>query len=256
MRRLAVGVLLTLGVGALPPSVAGAADAGFTFSGDCSVGIFFIPGDADQVQRFLPSGYTGMADPITRRAVLIAEAGSCSNARVDGTPTGPFLFGELLTLVGPPGHPAGTVYDFGAPTSSRAIASELDALGLGHLHLLTRDMSVSVPEGEPIKMTADVPWAFSPYSFSLEVDPEPAANPDENNRCCAWTEGRRGTVGGQFRLSHDGEAGELDHAGAGTLTAEPGSPLALMMGSETFTGPAFIRRFHFESTISLIGGTS
>lgn len=254
--RLRLGCLIgamTVGVAVSPLEAARAGGDAFEFSGDCVVGIFFVPGDGEAVQRFLPTGYTVQADPVTRRAVVIVEGGSCSNVTIDGSPDDPYFFGEILALVGPPGHDPGSVYDFGAPTSSPAVAAKFDGLGLGPLHLLTRGMSVSTPDEPNTTVTADVPWRFSPYSFSIEVPDTSVHNGDPNDRCCAWTEGRRGTVGGRFRLSHDGEPGEVDAAGTGTLQAEPGSPLAQMMGTNSFTGPAFIRRFHFDATVTLFG---
>jgi hypothetical protein len=98
---------------------------------------------------------------------------------------------------------------------------------------------------------ANVPWSFSPYSFSIQLSGQPFENPDDNDNCCGWTEGSRGTVGARFCLSHDGEPGEVDTGGRGTIEAQPGSPLAQMMGSETFTGPGFRRVFHFDAKARL-----
>lgn len=253
--KAVIGAIAVLIVSAVSHSALGTSEdiEEFRFSADCAVGLFFVPGDADAVQAFLPAGYTALGDPITRRATLIVEAGSCSNASIDGSAADPFLFGEILALVGPPGHEAGSVYDFGAPTSSPGLAARWNRLGLSPLHLLTKAMAVELEEGPTSSLVADVPWSFSPYSFTIQVADQQFVNPDPNDRCCAWTEGSRGTVGTRFRLSHDGEPGELDAAGEGTLRAEADSPLGLMMGSETFTGSGFIRRFHFDAIVTLFG---
>lgn len=151
----------------------------------------------------------------------------CADWSIDGESTGPGAVAVLGLFVqspyGEPQWPAGPrhMYFVWRHVDSRPIANQMRRIGLNGDFVPGISLEDAAPDATAV--TAEVPWALSPHSLSLEVGPPSLQSGIAS--ATWWHVGPHGIIRTRIR-----SAGGSARLGSGSVTAAPGTPLAGLIG--------------------------
>jgi hypothetical protein len=202
---------------------AGAADGGFSFVGEeCPelVAAFSVP--AQRADDFVPEGFQVLVDAMGSATVVVAVA-ACARITLNGRGAGSAILSDVgIAIHSPDGSAGEHIYQLWQPTDNGELRSLMDHVGMRG-GLVKEAGATFLPGLEPVLSAADMPWRPSPYTVrttSAALVPLP---PGSNTW---WHTGEYGVV----RVTYDFLNAELG-VGVATVWAEPGSPLAALVGS-------------------------
>ncbi|WP_032404153.1 hypothetical protein [Rhodococcoides fascians] len=243
---LATGFALLLSVGVTP--TAGAVeptDIGGFYARDCvevSAIVSVPPANADAA---LPDGYTSSSffglpggPGVPGSSSLLMGVETCQSGTIDGVPfDGPFAFGERVLSVDR--HDAASGYHFYAVeqvTDNRKIYDLMHGAGFDIAYLpgvgATADAAGGISEGGSVRIVDQAP---------LPQLPSPL------DKVSIWNEAGSGTKVLRLSVHHP-----TAQAGVGRVSADAGSAMASLIGTEEATGLGAINRFDFEARVESI----
>ena len=190
---------------------------------DCAefAGIGLVP--AAGALPYVPSGYTLAGG--AGQALVVVRVARCANAIVDGKAVGATTTSQVgITLQGP--DPSADINNYTVlyATNQATLHARYQAAGVDADK--SKDISLSLVNGLLEASSA------SPQStpFAVSGPAAPPAAPPTTFAASWWANGRHGTL--QSRTSFP----QIRFGGATTtLVTTPGSPLAALLGSSTFT---------------------
>ncbi|WP_285189269.1 hypothetical protein [Rhodococcus sp. MEB041] len=193
----------------------------------------------------LPDGYTSSSfiglpggPGIPGNSSLLMGVETCQSGIIDGVPfDGPFAFGErVLSVDRKDARPGYHFYAVEQVTDNQQIYDLMREVGFDIALVpgvgATADAFGGVSEGGPVRIVdqAPVPRVPSPLGeVSIWKD-------TESSRTALRLTVHRPTA----------------QAGLGHVTAEPNSPIAFLMGTETATGIGAINRFDFDARVEVV----
>ena len=144
----------------------------------------------DAVDALVPDDYI-VISPFEGAAIVVAQAGSCSEIVVNGRSYGPAIFAQLGVSVVPPlSEPGqGDFYQLAFATNNLALALRLRILGVNAR--FTPFMSYEISENDVLRIVMPRPID---YAFILEgpiVRPDPNADPQPTTVFNYFAKGRR-----------------------------------------------------------------
>jgi hypothetical protein len=229
--------ILTAAVLALPTLAQAGDVTSYSTRGPCTEVFLEAVVKVETLSQYIPEGYEVADDG------GLTDIGVFSEDCLQGIDGGP-LWSTTLSGIGvsgtaPDGGDGG--FSITWTTDSNHIYKAYRSLGYGEL---VRDSSFELVEvaGQTIGAEASVPGGALPFSFSVSlVEPAPDDALDEFRNSVHWAHGSRGFVRGDY--DHTFQEGS---AVVGELRAEPGSPLAEILGAERVETAGFF--FHFDHT--------
>lgn len=256
--RVRVAVLTTLFVASVslsaPSHGAPASIAPVTVEGDFSFAFIMLGVSADDLRPYVPQRFASFGTGGSASAIVGAI--TFTNVTVDGVTIPDFEWSELMAYPsGDPGNPIPTArgYYIWRLSNRAEIVEGLGGVGLGcggRSTFLCHVPQLSVGEttaDAALRVAADVPWAYSPYSMSSTFADvfAPVGIPDPLAR--AWLRGTFGIVREDVHGSHHRTA-----LGVGSVRAPRGTPLFRILGRRTEArGPAMLWRTHFVATFTV-----
>nr|WP_141216093.1 MULTISPECIES: hypothetical protein [unclassified Rhodococcus (in: high G+C Gram-positive bacteria)] len=217
-------------------------DIGGFYARDCvevSAIVSVPPANADAA---LPDGYTSSSffglpggPGISGNSSLLMGVETCQSGTIDGVPfDGPFAFGERVLSVDR--HDAAPGYHFYAVeqvTDNRKIYDLMHGAGFDIAYLpgvgATADAAGGISEGGSVRIVDQAP---------LPQLPSPL------DKVSIWKETESSTTVLRLSVHHP-----TAQAGVGRASAESGSPIAALIGTDESTGIGAINRFDFEATV-------
>lgn len=243
---LAAGLAVVLGTAMAPTaSAAESVDLGGFYARDCVEVSAIVSVPPDNAAAALPTGYTSSSflglpggPGLPGNSSLLMGVETCQSGTIGGVPfDGPFAFGERVLSIDR--HDATPGYHFYAVeqvTDNKKIYDLMLGAGFNIAYLpgvgATADTAGGVSDGGSVRIVdrAPIPQLPSPL-----------------NKVSIWNETGDGAK--VLRLSvHNPTA----QAGVGQVSAEIGSPMASLMGTEEATGLGAINRFDFEARVESI----
>lgn len=193
----------------------------------------------------LPDGYTSSSfiglpggPGIPGNSSLLMGVETCQSGTIDGVPVdGPVTFGErVLSVDRKDARPGYHFYAVEQVTDNQQI------------HDLMRTAGFDIALVPGVGATADAVGGVSEGGSVRIVDEAPVPRlPSPLGQVSIWkdTENSRSSL----RLTVHRPTAQ---AGIGHVTAEPNSPIASLMGTETATGIGAINRFDFDAQVEMV----
>ncbi|MBY6682972.1 hypothetical protein HQ312_18105 [Rhodococcus sp. BP-316] len=193
----------------------------------------------------LPDGYTSSSfiglpggPGIPGNSSLLMGVETCQSGIIDGVPVdGPVAFGErVLSVDRKDARPGYHFYAVEQVTDNQQIYD------------LMREAGFDIALVPGVGATADAVGGISEGSSVRIVDEAPVPRvPSPLGQVSIWkdTENSRSAL----RLTVHRPTAQ---AGIGHVTAEPNSPIAFLMGTETATGIGAINRFDFDARVEVV----
>lgn len=240
-RTLIVALAIALAVG----SPAGSEPAGFSSAGGpCFQGALAFAVPTQNLRPFVPSDFplVGAAG----RASIFIYTVSCEAVAIDGGTPRDLTFTGVAAFVRPPDGSLGVqAYDILMTVDDADYHAEVSALGLDQGLVDVGFKTVPVA-GPVVKISANTPWAYSPYRWMLLAVKPPALGVPVPT--VHWQDGALGRV-----RTDDAHTNLIVAPGVGSVTASPGSPLARILGGNSAVGVGAILRFSYSQDVVLQG---
>lgn len=239
-RRLAIAAAVV--TVAAPPSALADTDRSYDTSGHCTIAGAFIKTDPDNVRPYLPEAFPPDVDP-AGNATLQIEFFECAPFVVDGR-DGPTRIGSTVT-VGVVPHPGVEtdntegVWGYDLWSADSRSDHHAAASRLGYNVPLVKQSTFDLTRlGAVDRVTATVPYDYSPYAFELTAGTPPPTSIEHTGY--HYHLGPHGLVEITYPL-------EILSASTGvaTVTAAPGSPLAEILGAESRTSAGLLLTLDF-----------
>jgi hypothetical protein len=200
-----------------------------------------VPLPAERLRAFLPAGYEPVstlgAPGLGEINVAIAD---CPSFTVDGAPRGRAAISDVGILVASPDRSAGGhYYELWQLTTDEAHRAGME--GAGVAGGLVDGLRADATPGPVRQGSADASWPAGGYT--VQVTAAAPFSPGASNQW--WHEGPRGRA----RIAFSFPRIEM-LLGTGRVTAEPGSPLARILGRETALGVGYVVDLDFDAVVS------
>lgn len=197
-----------------------------------------VPMPAERLAAFLPAGYVPASQSgLPGLGDLFIGVAECERMSVDGREVGRGAISDVgIGVESPDGSPGAHSYELWELGTSSVQQSLLRRAGIAGAVVPGLD---STDDGV---LRAQAPWPEQGYSLEV-TSPSPFPAGGDSNQW--WHEGGRGRARLAFsfpRLAY--------RAGAGRVTADPGSTLAQLLGDTDATGLGFGIRFDYEAAVS------
>lgn len=213
----------------------------FSYSGHCTELQLGVPADPVELGKLVPTGFAPLGSPLA--PTVTVGVPDCSATTADDEPVAPWTG----SLVGTPLVPRAGGFErywLWHLSDSGSLNAGFERMGLRTG--LVADTTLELGEGGPgfIPAHADVPWQRGRYSLDARVSDTPGA--PLVGTSAFWHRGRHGLV----KITYEIIAGRFRTA-IGQVSAEPGSPLARLIGPQS-AGPGLLIEFHFRGTTEFV----
>lgn len=215
--------------------------------GGISEAVLRVSVPVENVRDIVPARYR-LLDEATGVATVIAAFGSVEELSVEcGEPSSAVVSEYGVMIDSPDGSPGRHAYYLWQLSDDRRLVNRMKMLGLPSFYAESTFEAVTDPSSV-VSIEAATEWKRSPNQMSAVASEPGSADPVALPGVRFWYDGPRGTV----RVAYECPACQPRTTAVGSVSAESGSALDMMLGGTAQPGSGFFIRTDLEATAELL----